>query len=572
MKMSKTMRNTKRSGRDIKATVGSYLRRRHYIDSTDSFRMSELVTKQSSLEMAVDAAIQKDVSCLNLVLYSSPNSDIQQVEQQLIKLWSWITEIEDTSCKLEMSVMLLPLFSHLYLDMLRRGQHLKISPTITEEFLNYHSNEEASQLVSLLAKITSPYDVDNVPILKAFRSSKFHVKLSSKSMAMLKKYLETNRYIVLLEVLQKWFELEVLVDSSSLQEDEGALNSYSEDYEKMVTSSRKQSGGEEKELRQLHEAIRVIRETPAIPSPILTYTINNTEKVCCASVSRTFKLLATGTLNSELRLWNLQETKLPPCLVSNVPLGCDTQPIIYQQQESRYCILRGHCGPVYDTAFLTEADVVLSVSHDTDMRAWKLGDYSCAAVYKGHTYPVWCVDVGLLGLHIATGSQDRTVRVWNLDRTYPLRIMSAHTQDINCVKFHPNGCYMASSSQDKTVRMWHVSDGRVVRLFVGHTGSVQALAFSPNGSLLASGGDGGRVKIWDIAGGKLLADLKGHTSRVVALDWSKDGSTVASAASDGSVLLWKAHNVNPDLSDDSSRCYMKLKNVQCYTAKSGQHN
>lgn len=46
----------------------------------------------------------------------------------------------------------------------------------------------------------------------------------------------------------------------------------------MVTSSRKQSGGEEKELRQLHEAIRVIRETPAIPSPILTYTINNTEK------------------------------------------------------------------------------------------------------------------------------------------------------------------------------------------------------------------------------------------------------------------------------------------------------
>lgn len=31
-------------------------------------------------------------------------------------------------------------------------------------------------------------------------------------------------------------------------------------------------------MRQLLEAIRIVKEKPSLPTPVLTYTLNNTEK------------------------------------------------------------------------------------------------------------------------------------------------------------------------------------------------------------------------------------------------------------------------------------------------------
>lgn len=56
--------------------------------------------------------------------------------------------------------------------------------------------------------------------------------------------------------------------------------------------------------------------------------------------------------------------------------------------------------------------------------------YSLVFCFRGHNYPIWCVDVSTLGLYFATGSHDRTARLWSLDRTFPLRIFAGHNQDV----------------------------------------------------------------------------------------------------------------------------------------------
>lgn len=44
--------------------------------------------------------------------------------------------------------------------------------------------------------------------------------------------------------------------------------------------------------------------------------------------------------------------------------------------------LRGHSGPIQAVSILSKEEVVLSASHDSSMRAWRLSDYSCASIYR----------------------------------------------------------------------------------------------------------------------------------------------------------------------------------------------
>lgn len=48
--------------------------------------------------------------------------------------------------------------------------------------------------------------------------------------------------------------------------------------------------------------------------------------------------------------------------------------------------LRGHSGPIQAVSVLPREELVVSASHDNTMRAWRLTDYSCAAIYRLFKY------------------------------------------------------------------------------------------------------------------------------------------------------------------------------------------
>jgi WD40 repeat protein len=49
--------------------------------------------------------------------------------------------------------------------------------------------------------------------------------------------------------------------------------------------------------------------------------------------------------------------------------------------ESNAICLRGHSGSVQGIAVIPD-ELLVSVSHDATMRAWRMDDFSCAAVYR----------------------------------------------------------------------------------------------------------------------------------------------------------------------------------------------
>jgi len=66
-------------------------------------------------------------------------------------------------------------------------------------------------------------------------------------------------------------------------------------------------------------------------------------------------------------------------------------------------MLLGHSGPVYGLCFSPRVNILLSVSADTTMRAWDTVTGVNRALYRGHSYPIWALDVDNMGWNIATG-------------------------------------------------------------------------------------------------------------------------------------------------------------------------
>ena len=325
-------------------------------------------------------------------------------------------------------------------------------------------------------------------------------------------------------------------------------------------------------MERLNEIIRAVHESVPAPLPstcLYKVFCDNKTSTTSGAISEDVRLIAMGCEDSSINVWDLlptsyatsnweasneecgeQSQSRPPNPPSQLPFGYDRSspgPSERATDGSRdRRVLLGHSGPVYDLSFVPSMcqkepkDLLLSVSRDKSMRLWDIskgGGYNLA-VYRGHSYPVWCVDVDRIGFSVVTGSMDRTAKLWQLEYTYPLRAYAGHERDVDVVKFHPNCNYVATGSADKTVRLWSHADAKMVRVFNGNQGGVYSLAFSPDGKLLASGGEDTVVRIWDIASSTIVKELKGHTDIIYSLVWSADSSLMASSGLDGTIRLW----------------------------------
>jgi len=277
---------------------------------------------------------------------------------------------------------------------------------------------------------------------------------------------------------------------------------------------------------------------------VCMFTFHNTlDSITCVEFSDDLNLVATGTEESYIRVWNLHGDPLPSALTH------DTEPT-----SSRRLI--GHSAAVYAVSFSpsiagpdsaedivasTAPTLLVSCSADKTVRLWSLDTWTCLVVYKGHDGPVWNVRWSPFGHYFATCGWDRTVRVWGQDHISYLRMMVGHDSSVNQVAWHPNGAYVFSASDmaDKTVRMWSFVTGDCVRVFSGHTDFISALECSPSGKILASADGGGSIILWDIATGQQIKRCRGHgKGGIWSLSFSVETTVLMSGGADGTVRLW----------------------------------
>ncbi|XP_066553339.1 TAF5-like RNA polymerase II p300/CBP-associated factor-associated factor 65 kDa subunit 5L [Amia ocellicauda] len=548
----------------IQYTVAQYLKRRQYVDTESSLKGAKL--SQTAEEMAASLTVQTESSCANVVSAAPCQADPQQYEMQFGRLRSFLSEA-DVSWGREVSLVLYPLFVYLHLDMVHCGLKSAVDSFYSRFHGLFQQDSEQKDTVEQLRNTLSVQDVSSNPKLCAFLDNKYVVHLSDEAYNYLLRYLQSADNAALCKVLGARIQLEVTPVPRTDYQLYGGGTGVSGGSCRGDASEGLEPGDvgasilqNEAALDSLQDCIKRVKDGPPSLTTVCFYAFHNTDQLLnTAEISANSKLLAAGFDNSCVKLWSLRARKLKaePHLVdvARIHLACDVLDEEADDEDSagsEMKILRGHCGPVYRTAFLTDGSGLLSCSEDTTIRYWNLSSFTNTALYQGHAYPVWDVDISPCSLYFASSSHDRTARLWTFSRTFPLRFYAGHLADVDCIKFHPNSNYLATGSTDKTVRLWSTQQGSSVRLFTGHRGPVLALAFSPNGKYLASAGEDQRLKLWDLASGNLFKDLRGHTDTITSLSFSPDSSLVASSSMDNSVRVWDIRNTYCNVPVDGS--------------------
>jgi U3 small nucleolar RNA-associated protein 13 len=180
--------------------------------------------------------------------------------------------------------------------------------------------------------------------------------------------------------------------------------------------------------------------------------------VLCLCVLPNRDAIATGSKDSNIRLWNSATGKV-------------------------LTVLTGHVEAITALCCCPSSNILFSGSTDLTWKAWDLRKFFKA---------------------LDKGINDAPCRA--------LYTVKAHEKDINGLAISPNGIMLASASQDKHVKMWAASDGKLLHTCSGHKRGIWCVAFSTVDRILASGSADSCIRIWNTDTGECIKSLQVDSS------------------------------------------------------------
>ena len=251
------------------------------------------------------------------------------------------------------------------------------------------------------------------------------------------------------------------------------------------------------------------------PQPMLILK-GHTDPVATVAVSPDGKILATGSFDKTVKLWDAATGKELRTLAGAT----------------------GHTNLVLGVAFAPDGLTLATVSSDNSLKIW---DFATGQVKLNLAHPniVHCAAFDKTGKFVATGCQDGILRIHDVAKVpgTVAKAINAHVlpqgQSIYAVAWHTDGKRVASAGLDKSIKIWDAASGNLVKEIkpgsVAPPLSATMLATVPGllGTAAAHSCNGPRPA--------------GHKDQVYTLAFSKDGKQLASGSSDHTVKLW-----NPD--------------------------
>ena len=285
----------------------------------------------------------------------------------------------------------------------------------------------------------------------------------------------------------------------------------------------------------------------------------HTDIVNCVMFSSTGLLIAFGSEDTFVRIWNLQG---------------DTDSYA----------LQGHTWEVTSVAFSPNGLQLVSGSGDRTVRVWNLDSRTSTLVLTGHASPVQAVAWSPNGEQTASGSSDGILRlwkassgvieriieflkskkiwtllyipsnqrliagshgginIWDLQTESEPLIFNGQRFDTTALAISPDGRWIVSASIDRSAKIWSEKTGELVHTFNGHSNIVLGAAFLNNHEAVSLEMDG-RVRIWELnmdTEQKAASKKQRHSGCVRTAVYSPDGKTILSGGDDATVREWDA--------------------------------
>ncbi|GAM91406.1 hypothetical protein ANO11243_094560 [Dothideomycetidae sp. 11243] len=356
-----------------------------------------------------------------------------------------------------------------------------------------------------------------------------------------------------------------------------------------------------KDLEPLEKDFSVLPEVHLNWSAEVQKLEGHTHDVNTIAVSPFGRTIASGSRDSDIRLWSFPEGELlqsidgkgnaieglafSPADPTVLASACSDKSVRLWETRTGQEIQRfdGHEERASSVAFSPDGQILASSSADKTIRLWCLRTAQCVQVFKGHDDWVTMVVYSPDGGCIASASKDHTVRLWDVETALETQRYTGHTSGVNAIAFSPHDLTLAASgSDDKTAHVWNVSTGKTVQVFDYGNAVLCSVAFHPTWTsvLVAAGGRGAivfwdiltraqiwtcvptvmttcafaflptnmdmlvsassdmTVSLWDTKVQETEQQLPGHSMLVHEVVASADGTRVVSASFDGGVALW----------------------------------
>ena len=242
------------------------------------------------------------------------------------------------------------------------------------------------------------------------------------------------------------------------------------------------------------------------------------------AISPNSEIVATGSVNGRITLWNFQTRQLNRTLLDlNFP--------------------EKNMGIITSLVFSPDDQILISGSSDKTVRLWYFKTGQSKRILNGHTDGVWSVAICSQSQFVASGSADKTIRIWDLKTYQNPMVLTGHSNWVTSVLFTPDNQILISASADNTIKVWDWKNQQLIRTLTGHSAAIFSIALSPNSQILASGSVDKTVKLWNWKTGELLQTLSGCSP----VAFSPDGQRLVSGSQKGILQLWYQQLGIPEL-------------------------
>ena len=273
-----------------------------------------------------------------------------------------------------------------------------------------------------------------------------------------------------------------------------------------------------------------------------THLIHPRREVTCCDVAKGQSLVATGTQDGKIFLWDSSE--------GVVLVVCEG----------------GHDGQVNGVTFNEGGAGVASCGEDGGLLLWDLRNISQGVTFRrlaGHDgAALLCCRFSPDATLMATGGRDHDIMVWgNLGRPVHGRLR-AHSAWVSSVCFTADSRKLVSGGYDHLICVWSMENFACIKLIRYTRCPVLSVAGSVEGSVIAAGTDSGLVFLFRASDATCLRILRGHDDDVTSTSFVEESGIMFTSSRDSSVKAW----------DLTGRCLKSFKAhdgsvLSCATSK-----